>query len=237
MRSRRSTCVDVEHNTIRRSMRRVPMPCVVPKVLLVNPGLPGQSVKGLVVRAKSQPGKTSYASSGNGSTGHMAAELFNRQAGVTMLHVPYKGNSQALVDVISGQVAMMFDQVSTSTPQIKAGQVRALPGTRLARSPLLPPVPTPGACGVPGSEGTSIPRGGTCVSGRSVVHRRSLNHDSAASSLGKLLTLTPLRRASNSMYCWESLRSSESPVRAILYFNISPSPLKKSGSVYCSTLN
>ncbi len=130
----------------------VTLTCLVPQVLVVNPGLPAQSVKELVALAKSQPGKISYASSGNGSTGHMAAELFNRQAGVTMLHVPYKGNSQALIDVISGQVAMMFDQVSTSTPQIRAGKVRAIAVTSLARSPLLPDVPTVDEAGVPGYE-------------------------------------------------------------------------------------
>jgi len=116
----------------------ITLTCLVPQVLVVNPALPAQSVKELVALAKSQPGKISYASSGNGSTGHMAAELFNRQAGVTMLHVPYKGNSQALIDVIGGQVAMMFDQVSTSTPQIKACKVRAIAVTSLARSALLP---------------------------------------------------------------------------------------------------
>src|SRR6266853_1024759 len=130
----------------------ITLTCLGPQVLVVNPALPAQSVKELVALAKSQPGKVSYASSGNGSTGHMAAELFNRQAGVTMLHVPYKGNSQALVDVISGQVAMMFDQVSTSTPQIKAGKVRAIAVTSLARSPLLPEVPTVDESGVPGYE-------------------------------------------------------------------------------------
>src|SRR6266852_2622525 len=130
----------------------VTLTCLVPQVLVVNPGLPAQSVKELVALAKSQPGKISYASSGNGSTGHMAAELFNREAGVTMLHVPYKGNSQALIDVISGQVAMMFDQVSTSTPQIRAGKVRAIAVTSLARSPLLPDVPTVDESGVPGYE-------------------------------------------------------------------------------------
>jgi tripartite-type tricarboxylate transporter receptor subunit TctC len=130
----------------------VTLTCLVPQVLVVNPGLPAQSVKELVALAKSQPGKISYASSGNGSTGHMAAELFNRQAGVTMLHVPYKGNSQALIDVISGQVAMMFDQVSTSTPQIRAGKVRAIAVTSLKRSPLLPDVPTVDEAGVPGYE-------------------------------------------------------------------------------------
>src|SRR5882724_6823028 len=130
----------------------ITLTCLVPQVLVVNPALPAQSVKELVALAKSQPGKISYASSGNGSTGHMAAELFNRQAGVTMLHVPYKGNSQALVDLIGGQVAMMFDQVSTSAPQIKAGKVRALAVTSLARSPLLPEVPTLDEAGVPGYE-------------------------------------------------------------------------------------
>src|SRR2546427_10081057 len=130
----------------------ITLTCLVPQVLVVNPALPAQSVKELVALAKSKPGKISYASSGNGSTGHMAAELFNRQAGVTMLHVPYKGNSQALIDVISGQVAMMFDQVSTSTPQIKAGKVRAIAVTSLARSPLHPDVPTVDESGVPGYE-------------------------------------------------------------------------------------
>jgi tripartite-type tricarboxylate transporter receptor subunit TctC len=130
----------------------ITLTCLVPQVLVVNSALPAQSVKELIALAKSQPGKISYATSGNGSTGHMAAELFNRQAGVTMLHVPYKGNSQALIDVISGQVAMMFDQVSTSTPQIKAGKVRAIAVTSLKRSPLLPDVPTVDESGVPGYE-------------------------------------------------------------------------------------
>jgi tripartite-type tricarboxylate transporter receptor subunit TctC len=130
----------------------VTLTCLVPQVLIVNPSLAARSVKELVALAKSEPGKISYASSGNGSTGHMAAELFSRQAGIRMLHVPYKGNSQALVDLIGGQVAMMFDQVSTSAPQIKAGKVRALAVTSLARSPLLPEVPTVDESGLPGFE-------------------------------------------------------------------------------------
>jgi tripartite-type tricarboxylate transporter receptor subunit TctC len=130
----------------------ITLTCLVPQVLVVNPSVPANSVKELIALARSQPGKISYATSGNGSTGHMAAELFNRQAGVQMLHVPYKGNSQALVDVISGQVTMMFDQVSTSAPQIKAGKLRALAVTSLKRSPLLPGVPTVDESGVPGYE-------------------------------------------------------------------------------------
>ena len=135
-----------------RDFTGVTLTCLVPQVIIVNPGLPAQSVRELIALAKSQPGRISYGTSGNGSTGHMAAELLNRQAGVTMLHVPYKGNSQALVDVIGGQIAMMFDQVSTSAPQIKAGKVRALAVTSLKRSPLLPEVPTVDESGVPGYE-------------------------------------------------------------------------------------
>src|SRR5256885_7341920 len=134
----------------------ITLTCLVPQVLVANPALPARSVKELVALARSQPGKISYASSGNGSTGHMAAELFNRQAGVTMLHVPYKGNSPALVDVISGQVAMMFDQVSTSTPQIKAGKGGAIAVTSPARSPLLPEGPTADGSGVPGYEDITL---------------------------------------------------------------------------------
>jgi tripartite-type tricarboxylate transporter receptor subunit TctC len=130
----------------------VTLTCLVPQVLVANPALPAQSVKELIALAKARPGEISYASAGNGSTGHMAAELFNRQAGVKMLHVPYKGNSQALVDVISGQVMMMYDQVSTSASHIKAGKLRALAVTSLKRSPLLPDVPTVDESGVPGYE-------------------------------------------------------------------------------------
>src|SRR5438552_5514155 len=135
-----------------KDLTGITLTCLVPQVLVANPALPARSVRELVALARSQPGKISYASSGNGSTGHMAAELFNRQAGVTMLHVPYKGNSQPLVDVISGEVAMMFDQVSTSTPQLKAGKVRAIAVTSLVRSALLPEVPTVDESGVPGYE-------------------------------------------------------------------------------------
>jgi len=130
----------------------VTLTCLVPQVIIVNPALPAQSVRELIALATAQPGNISYGTSGNGSTGHMAAELLNRQAGVKMLHVPYKGNSQALVDVIGGQISMMFDQVSTSAPQIKAGKVRALAVTSLKRSPLLPEVPTVDESGVPGYE-------------------------------------------------------------------------------------
>jgi tripartite-type tricarboxylate transporter receptor subunit TctC len=130
----------------------ITLTCLVPQVLVVNPAFAAHSVKELIALAKSEPGKVSYGSSGTGSTGHMAGELFSRQAGIRMLHVPYKGNSQALVDVIGGQIALMFDQVSTSAPQIKGGKVRALAVTSLKRSPLLPDVPTIDESGLSGFE-------------------------------------------------------------------------------------
>ncbi len=130
----------------------VTLTCLVPQVLIVNPALPPRTVTELIAFARAEPGKVSYGTSGNGSTGHMASELFSRQAGVRMLHVPYKGNSQALIDLIGGQINLMFDQVSTSAPQIRAGKVRALAVTSLKRSPLLPEVPTADEAGLPGFE-------------------------------------------------------------------------------------
>ena len=126
--------------------------CLVPQVLVVNPALPPRTVKQLVALAKARPGELSYASAGTGGTGHMAAELFSLHAGLKMLHVPYKGNAQAIIDVISGQVTMMFDQVSTSTPHIRAGKLRGIAVTSLKRSPLLPELPTIDESGMKGFE-------------------------------------------------------------------------------------
>ena len=130
----------------------VTLTCLVPQVVVVNPALPVRSVKELITLAKARPGEISYASSGAGGTGHMAVELFSRQVGVKMLHVPYKGNSQAIIDVIGGQVMMMFDQVSTSAPYLKAGKLRALAVTSRKRSPLFPDLPTIDESGAPGYE-------------------------------------------------------------------------------------
>jgi len=127
----------------------VSLTCLVPMVLVVNPSLPVRSVKDLVDLAKARPGQLSYASAGTGATGHIAAELFNRHTGVKMLHVPYKGNSQAIIDVIAGQVALMYDQVSTSAPYISSGKLRGLAVTSLKRSPMFPQLPTVDESGVP----------------------------------------------------------------------------------------
>jgi len=124
--------------------------CRIPMVLVVNPGVPARSVQELIALAKAKPGELTYGTSGSGSTGHVAAELLMRQAGVRMLHIPYKGNAQSMVDVLGGQITMMFDQVSTAAPQIRAGKVRVLGVTTKTRSPLFPEVPTLDESGLPG---------------------------------------------------------------------------------------
>jgi tripartite-type tricarboxylate transporter receptor subunit TctC len=130
----------------------VSLVCRIPQLLVVNPSVAAKSVQELIALARAKPGELSYGSSGNGSTGHVAAELFMRMSGVKLLHVMYKGNAQALVDVMGGQIAMMFDQVSTSGGQVKAGKVRALGVTTLERSPLFPELPTLDEQGLKGYE-------------------------------------------------------------------------------------
>ena len=120
----------------------VSLVCRIPQVLVVYPGFPAKNLQELIAAAKARPGEVSFGSSGNGSTGHVAAEMFMRMTGTRLLHVAYKGNAQALVDVMGGQINMMFDQVSTSGPQVKGGKVRALGVTTIARTAVLPDVPS-----------------------------------------------------------------------------------------------
>jgi tripartite-type tricarboxylate transporter receptor subunit TctC len=124
----------------------------IPLVLVVNPTILASSVAELIALAKAKPGELSYATSGIGSTGHVAQEVFNRMAGISMLHVPYKGNAQALVDLLGGQVGVMFDQLSTSLPHVRSGKLRALGVSSRTRSPLLPEVPTIDESGLKGFE-------------------------------------------------------------------------------------
>ena len=131
---------------------QVSLTCRIAEMLVVNPASGLNSVHDVIARAKAKPGGMSFASSGNGSIGHIAAELFMRLAGIKLLHVPYKGNSQAILDVIGGRVDMMFDQVSTSGPNVIAGRLRALAVTTRTRSNLFPDLPTMVEAGVPGYE-------------------------------------------------------------------------------------
>ena len=133
-----------------RDFAPVTLTARIPQVLVVTPSLPVRDVKALIALAKARPGELSFASSGTGSTGHMAAELFNAQAGLRMLHVPYKGNAPALVDLIGGQVMLFFDQLSTSVQYINTGKLRPLAVTTRTRSPLYPALPTLDESGVKG---------------------------------------------------------------------------------------
>lgn len=122
----------------------------IPQVLDVTPTLPVRTVKELIALAKARPNQLSYASSGTGSTGHIAAELFNVKAGIKMLHVPYKGNAPALVDLIGGQVMLFFDQLSTSVPYIDGNKLRPIAVTTRTRAPRYPNLPTIDESGLPG---------------------------------------------------------------------------------------
>ncbi len=117
-------------------------------VLVVNPAVAANSLQDLIKLAKANPGKLNYASSGNGTPYHMAGELFKHMADIQMTHIPYKGSAAARTDVLSGQVDMMFDAVTTMTENIKAGKVRGLATTGRARSLVVPDVPTVSEQGV-----------------------------------------------------------------------------------------
>lgn len=124
----------------------------VPNVLVVNNALPVDSVQALIKLAKSQPGKLNYATSGAGSTQHIAAELFKDQAGVFITHIPYRGSGPALVDLVGGQVQMSFDTMPSVVGQIKSGRIKALAVASSQRNPQLPNLPTMAEAGLKGVE-------------------------------------------------------------------------------------
>ncbi|MBI2319658.1 MAG: tripartite tricarboxylate transporter substrate binding protein [Betaproteobacteria bacterium] len=113
-----------------------------PFVLAVHSGIPARTVSDLVALAKAKPGKLAYGSAGPGTINHFAGELFKIQAGVNMLHVPYKGNAPAFADLVAGQVQVMFELTMNALAQAKAGRVRALGIASAQRSPLDPDLPT-----------------------------------------------------------------------------------------------
>jgi len=124
----------------------------VPNLLVVNPDVPAKSVKDLIALLKANPGKYTFASSGNGTSQHLSGELFKSMAGVDMQHIPYKGSPPALQDVVGGQVTMTFDNITTAWPLAKAGKLRALAVTTAKRSPVAPDVPTLAESGLAGYE-------------------------------------------------------------------------------------
>ena len=124
----------------------------VPELLVVTPSFPAKTVAELVALAKAQPGKLSYASSGNGTAQHLAAELFKMRTGTDIQHVPYKGGALAVADVAAGHVPFYFGNMSSALPQARTGRVRALAVTSPQRSPAAPDVPTMAEAGVNGCE-------------------------------------------------------------------------------------
>ena len=135
-----------------------------PLVLVTHPQFPANSVKELIDMAKAKPGSLNFASSGNGQSTHLSAELFNSMAGTKMVHVPYKGSAPALSDLMTGQVGIMFDTTLSAMPFVRAGKLKALGVTSPQRTPAAPEVPTIAESGLPGYEvfawnGVFVPAG------------------------------------------------------------------------------
>ena len=126
----------------------------VPNLLVVHPSVPAQTVKELVALFKASPGKYNYASNGNGTSSHLAAEMLKASAGVDVAHIPYKGGAPAMADLLAGQVTMLFDQMPAVMPQVKGGKVRALGVSSAQRSATAPDVPTLAEAGLPGFDMT-----------------------------------------------------------------------------------
>ena len=133
-------------------------------VLVVHPSVPVKSVKEVIDLAKKDPGKWTYASSGNGTSIHMSGAMFTQLTGTDILHIPYKGSAPAVTDLLAGQTHMMFDNIPSALPHIRSGKLRALATTGAKRDPALPDLPTVAESGVKGYEsgvwfGLSVPAG------------------------------------------------------------------------------
>jgi tripartite-type tricarboxylate transporter receptor subunit TctC len=125
---------------------------LTPQVLMTGPSAPFRSVKDFVAAAKDKPATINYASVGTGSTQHLTMEMFRTTAGIKINHIPFKGAPDAHVQILAGQIPIMFDAISTAAPQVKAGRMRGIGISILQRSPFLPDVPTIAESGFPGFE-------------------------------------------------------------------------------------
>jgi tripartite-type tricarboxylate transporter receptor subunit TctC len=124
-------------------------------MLIVNPALPVRSTAELIAHARAQPGKLNFGSAGNGTTSHLAGELFKTQAGIDIVHVPYRGGALAMTDLIGGQVQMMIEVMPNAYPQAREGRVRALAVSTARRFPGAPEYPTIAESGLPGFEASA----------------------------------------------------------------------------------
>lgn len=135
-----------------RDFTPISLAAVSPLVLAMHPSVPTKNVKGLIALAKARPGELTYGSAGVGASGHLAGAMFETMTGTKMVHVPYKGMSGALVDLLGGQLSLTFGTSASVTPQVRAGRLRALATTGAQRSAALPEIPTVAESGVPGYE-------------------------------------------------------------------------------------
>ena len=138
-----------------KDFRHVALVVQVPNVLVTNVDVPARTVKELVAYAKERPGKLDFASGSTGSTGHLAGELFKTMTGTYMVHIPYKGSAPAVTDMLAGRVHLMFDNLASALPNIKAARVRALAVTTTRRSSFLPELPTLDESGLKGFDMTT----------------------------------------------------------------------------------
>jgi tripartite-type tricarboxylate transporter receptor subunit TctC len=142
---------DLPYDTV-KDFEPIALLTEVPLILVVNPAVEAQSVADLIALAKERPGTLNVASSGNGQSTHLAAEMFNAMAGIKLTHVPYKGSAPAITDVMAGHVQLMFDTVMSALPHVQAGKLRALAVSSAERAPVAPDVPTIAEAALPGYE-------------------------------------------------------------------------------------
>ena len=152
----------------RRDVAPISLIASAPQTLVAHPSVPAANVRELIAYAQANPGMLNYASPGVGTTGHLAGELFKSLAEIDIIHVPYKGNQEALKDVVAGRVQLLFSPLATVLPFAKSGKLRVFAVAGYERSPLLPEVPTIAEAGVPGAEavawyGLIAPRGTSAV--------------------------------------------------------------------------
>jgi tripartite-type tricarboxylate transporter receptor subunit TctC len=136
-------------------LRHVTLLVQVPNVLIVSNDLPAKNVQELIALARSRPGKLDFGSGSTGSTGHLAGEMFKMMTGTFMVHIPYKGSAPAMADMMAGRINLMFDNLASALPNIKAGKVRALATTTRTRSSFLPDLPTLDEAGLKGFDMTT----------------------------------------------------------------------------------
>jgi len=180
---------DVKYDSL-KDFANVTLLATGPNVLVVNPQFEVKTVGDLIKLAKAQPGKLSYASNGNGTSGHLAMEMLKQAAGLDMQHVPYKGGGPAMTDLIGGQIPMLFTNQDTALQNVRAGKIRAVAVASLQRNPAFPDVPTVAESGVPGFSavswfGLSAPAG-TPKDVLAKLHAETLKALKSADFRGKL---------------------------------------------------